>query len=168
MTRPATKTTTTARKSYPAASIKEQQEILNLNADRFISESQLTSFEEMFAASDFGTAQPNRPRMTQDACVQTSTTIFSDYSAASATTPTNETMMHTNTFGSIVANLGSASTRPSSAAIHAPSDNGMFEINRALLRHRAFSDGNGLSTRGVANSSIPHSISSSKLWYKRF
>lgn len=109
----------------------------------------------------------NNPKSKQDACVQTSSINFStDHESTSVNNETN-TMMQTNTFGSIVANLGSASIRPSSMI--APSE-GLFEINRALVRHRAFSDGQGLSKVPihVPPQPIHHSLSSSKLLYKRF
>lgn len=145
--------------------ISQQQEKLNINHNLYFSEpSQL----------DISLEESNLPNR-QDACVQTSSTIFS--SDRESTSVNNDTMMQTNTYGSILANLGSrinlgsASIKPSSMAA---SNEGFFEINRAVMRNKAFSDGQGLSSK-TSNFPAPlppipihHSVSSSKLFYKRF
>lgn len=158
--------------------IAEQQEILNLNKN--------TNYNKFLS-------QPNQLNSLsddrQDVGVQTSSTNFSI--TTSTTTSSKEaessgdvtnTMMQTNTFGSILANLGSVPTRPSSMISRSQQhqQQGVFEINRALLRSRAFSDGNGLSnlqqtnynhnnnTNSTNSFIIPHSVSSSKLFYKKF
>lgn len=141
--------------------ISEQQKKLNINQDFYFSEpSQLNSS----SSSSSQLQEPDLPNK-QDACVQTSSTNFSTESA-SVNNETN-TMMQSNTFGSIMANLGSASIRPSSIVV--PKE-GLFEINRVLVRHRAFSDGQGLSNfqASIPSPPIHHSVSSSKLFYKRF
>lgn len=143
--------------------ISEQQKKLNINHDFYFSEPSQLNSSSSSSSSSSQLQKPDLPNK-QDACVQTSSTNFSTESA-SVNNETN-TMMQSNTFGSIMANLGSASIRPSSMV--APKE-GLFEINRVLVRHRAFSDGQGLSNyQGSMPPPIHHSVSSSKLFYKRF
>jgi hypothetical protein len=96
-----------------------------------------------------------------DAAIQTSL-ITSDTSSFNSHATT---LLHTNTFGSIMANFGSITINPSSV------NNVHKKLGRA--RHRAYSDGNGLSNESSTDSvnmrnkkeaqNIVHSASSSKL-----
>lgn len=130
--------------------IKKQQQQLNLEDEIFCSEPTQLNYSR-------------RPNNKQDACVQTSTILSTTGEGESSAN--DNTMMQTNTFGSILANFGSASIRPSTTT----KSEGLFEINRTSFRHRAFSDGNGLSFVGICSlpnelgNVVHHSKSSSKL-----